>query len=133
MRLSGLCGIAGVSMAFDYSQFLDMGQEMIAEYGAQAIFRHPVQTYNPVAGKPVESVQDMRARAVLSSPDEKALAGGTVQIGDGMLLVSGKELANEPMVNDRVVFGGREWLVVSVGRVAPDAGAILYKVYIRRA
>lgn len=133
MRLSGIQGIAGVIMAFDYSQFMDMGQEMIAEYGREATFRHSVQTYNPVVGKPVEEIEEQRANAVMSSPDEKALAGGTIQIGDGMLLVSGKELAKEPLPNDRVLFGGQEWSVVSVAKVAPDATAILYKVYIRRA
>lgn len=120
-------------MAFDYSQFMDMGQEMIAEYGREAVFRHYVRTYNPVSGKPVEEIGETLAMAVLSDPDEKALAGGTVQIGDGMLLVSGKEFVKEPMVNDRVIFGGQEWLVISVGRVAPDANAIIFKVFIRRA
>lgn len=133
MRFPGIYNIAGVNMSFDYSQFMDMGQEMIAEYGREAVFRHSAQTYNPVVGRAAEEIGEQRANAVMSSPDEKALAGGTVQTGDGMLLVSGKELGKEPMVNDRVLFGGQEWGVVSVSRVAPNAAAILYKIYIRRA
>lgn len=117
----------------DYSRFLDMGQRMISRHGALAVFRHPVQSYNPVIGKPVDEWEEARAMAVLSNPGEKALSGGTIHIGDGMLLVSGADLEKEPLVNDIVIFGGNEWRVVSIARVAPDAGAILYKIYIRRA
>lgn len=120
----------------DYSRYQKIAKDQIAKYGQLVTFHFSVSggKYDPVAGKHVaNTVEDQETSAVLASPKESAFMGGTIHVGDAVLLIDGGSLARVPSELDTVTVAGAEWRVVAVTRVAPSEIVIIYKVFIRRS
>lgn len=120
-------------MAFDYSGLGSLCCEQIAQFGGEATFRQAVHYYNPVRGEMTDDKTEFRAPALMTSPDEQALASGLANTGDGVLLVAAKDMAEAPRAGEAVIWNGQEWRMVSIASVAPAGEALLYKITVRRA
>lgn len=120
-------------MAFDYREFHKAALEQIAGFGREAVFIRKTGSYDPVEGRMLQVAEGESAMAVITRPDEKALAGGIVLAGDLCLLVAGDALAKAPETGCLVSLGGTGYRIVEVGAVAPAGEAILYRVYCRRS
>ena len=120
----------------DYSRYQKIARDQIAKYGQSVAFHFHVSSgkYDPVSGKHVAStVETQETSAVLASPKESAFMGGTIHVGDAVLLIDGGSLTRVPSELDTVSVAGEEWRVVMVSRVAPSNTVIIYKVFIRRS
>ncbi len=117
----------------DYSPKIEKAALKIAKYGFEVKFRHFDNVYDPIEGRNIGETEEFAAPALLTRPDEKALAGGIVQAGDACLLVSPTNMKIEPAIGDVAIMDDTEWRIVSLDFVAPGNVKILYRIYARKS
>jgi len=119
----------------DYARYQKIAREQIKKYGQIVTFSLAAgpASYNPVLGQNEQEFLEVEAHAVLASPSERGFRGGTLHIGDAVLLVDGGTLPQAPSETDTVFVEGAEWRVLGSDRVSPAGLVIIYKVYIRRS
>lgn len=117
----------------DYSAKIARAEEKIALYGREVVYVRKGGSYDPISGNLEANDEELKINGLLSKPDEKALASGTIQIGDMWLLVSGLSLHESPQPGDIVRICADDWRVEGASMVSPDGTPILYKIQIRRS
>lgn len=117
----------------DYTAKAEKARAKIASFGSLATFHTPENGYDPVSGRMTEKEETFTCPALLTAPSEKLIAGGSVELGDAILLVAAPDMAREPEMESLVSMNGRQWRIKSFSFVAPDGNPILYKINVRRA
>lgn len=123
-----------------YDELADVTLELLTEYG-QVITRRAVTigAYDPATGAAATTTADTTRRGAMfdiggsdtqPSHGGQFLRGSLVQVGDRRLLVDAEAAVNP---QDRMIVGGVEYCIVSVGIVAPAGTAVLYDLHVRAA
>lgn len=119
----------------DYTWAVDMAEEMIREYGREAV----LVSLEPKTGasawieaKPVESKHD--CMAVFTRYDEEYFEGTLVHAQDRVALVAAKGMGSfVPNLNGeiRVTNPDAAWKIRAVGKIQPAEQYILYRFLVR--
>lgn len=117
----------------DYARHIAKAAAKIARYGSMAEFVSTEPAYDPISGQMIGGEKIEQAMAVLTKPDQKALASGSIQYGDAILLVPAGGLSERPKPGGIARMSSRTWRIVAIDEVAPDGTPILYKLQVRQA
>lgn len=119
----------------NYPKYQKVVSKQISKFGQLVTFRFVdgEPELDPIKGEITHNFLEADAHAVYLSPQDKNKSNATVVNEDARLLVGGDTLPREPDEQTKVIIQGREWEVLSVGRVAPSGLVLLYKLSLKRS
>lgn len=108
----------------DYSKLSVKAKDKINKYGGDvAIIRNGDVTYNEETNTYDSNDVTISGKGILSSIDSSFINGTTVMYGDVSMMCY---LDSEPVVNDKLIFGGKQYTVVNIESVNPDGKCVIY-------
>lgn len=120
-------------MAFDYGQLDQLCLDQISEFGGMATLRQTDCEYDPIAGEMTGQINEFSFKAVMTKPDEAAIAEGLVSSSDGLLLVAANSIEQQPKAGETIIWNDEEWRIAAISLVAPNGKPLLYKLLVKRA
>lgn len=113
----------------DYSNFLSLANRLIAKKGMKMTFLHITEVddfFDPDTGKYPIQIEEKEVMGVKTSPTKEELERGQFQGIKLVVLVAGDNLKN-PDTTDMIQFGGHDYDIKEIVKVAPAEDNILYK------
>lgn len=119
-------------MGFNYSEAVTSALETLTEFGSDVTRKSfTAGTYDPATGSVTPTTADtMRKGALFDFGAGQTLERGTlIQGGDKHLLV---DATAQVALQDHFIVGGVEYVIVSIGEIAPAGTVVLYDLHLRR-
>lgn len=114
----------------DYSNFLSLANRLIAKKGMKMTFLHITEVddfFDPDTGKYPVQIEEKEVMGIKTSPTKEELERGQFQGIKLVVLVAGTSLETEPDTTDMIQFGGHDYDIKEIVKVAPAEDNILYK------
>lgn len=119
-------------MTFNYSEIAANALEVLTEFGRDVTRRSYSQgAYDPATGLVTPTTADTPRRgALFDFGAGQTLERGTlIQGGDKRLLLDATSTVAQ---QDHFIIGGVEYVIVSIGEIAPAGTAVLYDIHLRK-
>lgn len=119
-------------MAFNYSEVAANALETLTEFGRDVTRRSFTSgTYDPATGLVTPTTADTTRKGVLFDfgAGQTLERGSLIQGGDKRLLLDATASIAQ---QDHVIVGSTEYLIVSVGEIAPAGTVVLYDIHLRK-
>lgn len=119
-------------MAFDYAKSAATSLKLLTKFGRDVVKRSfGTGTYNPATGANVAKTIDTTWKGVLLDfgAGQALKSGGLIKATDKRLLL---ESGAAPSLADKIVAGGVEYTIVTLGEVNPAGTVVLFDIHLTR-
>lgn len=107
-----------------YQKYATKALEKLKKYGEKVVVKHPLQEeYNEETNEYQTEYVEFEGYGLLNKFDFQNINGTTVQVGDVVVQAS---LPLSPQVSDTVIYGNKEYKVVSYTAENPDGNCAIY-------
>jgi len=118
-------------MSFDYAELATLATDLLTEFG-QAVTRrsYTAGAYNLATGTTTPTTADTSRIGALFdfTPNKTTERGTLIQTGDKQLLLDPTAAVS---LQDHLIVGGVEYIIISVGEVNPAGTVVLYDLHVR--
>lgn len=116
----------------------DTAGPLIAQFGQDGVYRvFGSEVYDNATGKTTKGAPTDTEIKLLDLPmREREFSEEVSSAAEAMLLVAAKEFnaaGVTPAVNERVVFGSKDYLILAINTVGPSGVAVIYKMAVKNA
>lgn len=115
----------------DYVQSAATATRLIGQFGRDVTLKqYTIGTYDPILGTNAVTITDRTTKAAIFdfAEGQTLQAGNLIQAGDKRCLMN---VSYTPNLQDHVVIGSKEYVILSVGEVNPAGTAILFELHLR--
>ena len=115
----------------DYVKSAATATRLITKFGQSVTLRHyTIGTYDPATGLNTVTTSDVTAKAVVFDfgKGQTLQAGNLIQAGDKQALMA---ITQTPALQDHVIVGGKEYVILGIGEVNPAGTVIIYDLHLR--
>ena len=115
----------------DYVKSAATATRLITKFGQSATLRHyTIGTYSTATGLNTVTTSDVTAKAALFdfAQGQTLQAGNLIQAGDKQALMA---VTQTPAMQDHVIVGSKEYVILSIGEVNPAGTVCLYDLHLR--
>ena len=116
-----------------YTGLANTADVLLKDKGQSIVVRREIESYEPITAETVvtQSLQQTLSGAVFSksktiydnSLDEEKILGNTKT-----LLLSTVGSTFEPEINDKIIYGNKEWLTFGVSKLSPAGTNVIFKL-----
>lgn len=109
----------------DYSKYVEKANIKITQYGnpITLIKRSGEPVYNPDTDEYEQQEQTFKGYAIQSTYSGRMIDGTNIKMGDVKFMTS---IDEEPMVNDKLNYMGKEYTIISVSQINPNGEKVIY-------